>query len=286
MRLGRKNEQEPWTIERVLNWTRGFFEEKGIEGGRFDAELLMADALQVDRMRLYLDHHKPLSQDELKAIRERVRRRGQREPVAYITGQKGFWSLDLAVDSRVLVPRPETEGLVERALEVIDADKRLRVVDVGCGSGCITLALATERPQIHITGVDISEDALAVARLNAQADALRWNLAKRLLQDVDGVDVVVSNPIYSIGRWLMDDVRLFEPRLALDGGPDGLEVYRALIPQAAQRLNPGGHLLLEIGYDQGPDVAHLCSQTGLFESVEVFQDLAGLDRVVRAQRAD
>ena len=284
--------EAPWTIERVLNWTRGFFEEKGIEGGRFDAELLMADALKVDRMRLYLDHHKPLSQEELTAIRERVRRRGHREPVAYITGQKGFWSLDLAVDQRVLVPRPETEGLVERALEVIATESAIRVVDVGCGSGCIGLAIASERPEAQITGVDISEDALTVARMNAEkmgATQVKF-FQSDLLGQVEGpIDVVVSNPPYIPSATiptLMEDVRQFEPHLALDGGPDGLDVYRLLIPQAVECLASGGYLVLEIGFDQGLDVTGLCEQTGVFQSIETFQDLAGLDRVIRAQKCD
>lgn len=279
-----------WTIARVLEWTTTFFREKGLDSPRLDAELLIADALGIDRMRIYLDHHKPLLADELVAVRERVKRRGKHEPVAYITGQKGFWSLDLAVDRRVLVPRPDTERLVERALDRLKGRVAPRVVDVGCGSGAIALALAHERPDAEVIGVDRSPAALAVSRANAAAlglDRVQWQEGD-LLAGIDGpFDLVASNPPYIPSgdiAGLMPDIVLFEPHSALDGGPDGLDLVRRLIPEAADRLAPGGVLLVEIGHDQGAAVAALAEADGRFEGVAIVADYGRRDRVLEATR--
>lgn len=280
-----------WTIARVLDWTVGFFREKGIEQPRLDAELLIADALHVDRMRVYLDHHKPLHPDELAAVRERVRRRGRHEPVAYITGQKGFWTLDLAVDPRVLVPRPDTERLVERALARLTGREAPRVVDVGCGSGAIALAIAHERPDAIVVGVDRSPDALEVSRHNAAAlglDRVRWHLGDLLAEQRGPFDLVASNPPYIPSADiddLMPDVARFEPRAALDGGPDGLDLVRRLIPEAAERLVPGGVLLVEIGHDQGDAVRALAEADGRFEDAQIVADHGRRDRVLEATRS-
>lgn len=280
-----------WTIARVLEWTTTFFRDKGLDSPRLDAELLIADALGIDRMRIYLDHHKPLLADELVAVRERVKRRGKHEPVAYITGQKGFWSLDLAVDRRVLVPRPDTERLVERALDRLKGRVAPRVVDVGCGSGAIALALAHERPDAEVIGVDRSPAALAVSRANALTlglDRVEWREGD-LLAGVDGpFDLVASNPPYIPSgdiAGLMPDIVLFEPHSALDGGPDGLDLVRRLIPEAADRLRPGGVLLVEIGHDQGSAVAALAEADGRFEGVAIVADYGRRDRVLEATRA-
>ncbi|MCB9527059.1 MAG: peptide chain release factor N(5)-glutamine methyltransferase [Myxococcales bacterium] len=281
----------PWTIARVLEWTIGFFREKGIEQPRLDAELLIADALGVDRMRIYLDHHKPLHPDELTAVRERVRRRGRHEPVAYITGQKGFWSLDLAVDARVLVPRPDTERLVERAIERLKGRDAPRIVDVGCGSGAIALALAHERPDATVIGVDRSPDALDVSRANAAAlglDRVEWRRGDLLAGLAGPFDLVAANPPYIPSAdidALMPDVARYEPRAALDGGPDGLDLVRRLIPEAAERLTPGGALLVEIGHDQGPAARALAEADGRFEAVQIVVDYGRNDRVLEATRS-
>lgn len=280
----------PWTIARVLEWTRGYFEEKGIESARLDAELLIADALGVDRVRIYLDHHKPLRPDELAAVRERVKRRGRREPVAYITGTRGFWSIDLTVDPRVLIPRPDTEVLVERALKRLAEQEAPRVVDVGCGSGAIALSIAHDVPGAAVLGVDRSPDALAVSRHNAAAlgfDRVEWREGD-LLDGVEGpFDLVASNPPYiasaEVDR-LMTDVVAYEPRAALDGGADGLDLIRRLIPQAAERLRAGGALLVEIGYDQGDTVRALAEADGRFDAVQIVRDYGGRDRVLEATR--
>lgn len=280
----------PWTIARVLGWTREYFEGKGIESARLDAELLIADALGTNRMGLYLDHHKPLHPDELAAVRARVQRRGKFEPVAYIIGSRGFWSIDLAVDPRVLIPRPDTEVLVERALKRLEGQAAPRVVDVGCGSGAIALSIAHDVPEAVVLGVDRSPDALAVSRQNAAAlglDRVEWREGD-VLDGVEGpFDLVASNPPYiasaEVDR-LMPDVVRYEPRGALDGGPDGLDVVRRLIPQAAARLRVGGALLIEIGHDQGAAAQALVEADGRLGEVRVVQDYGGRDRVVEATR--
>lgn len=280
-----------WTIRRVLSWTTGFFERKSIESARLDAELLIADALAVQRMQLYLDIDKPLAPEELASIRARVERRGAYEPVAYILGTKGFWSLDLDVDRRVLVPRPETERLVELALAALgDVDDPV-IVDVGCGSGCVALALAEERPSAVIHAVDASADALAVARANGArlGKTIQWHHGD-MLAPVDGpLDMVVSNPPYiptADIEGLMPDVQQHEPMMALDGGPDGLDLIRRLVGDAAQKLRPGGALLFEIGSDQGASAKSLVEAHGAFGEVVVHPDYAKLDRVVSAIRLD
>jgi release factor glutamine methyltransferase len=280
-------DEGPWTIRRVLRWTTAFFKEKGLESARLDAELLIADALGIDRIRIYTDHDRPLHADELASIRERVRRRGRREPVAYILGHRGFHDLDLAVDARVLIPRPETELLVDLALKRLAGREAPLVVDVGTGSGAVALALAKARPDARVIATDRSPEALAVAADNATRNGVTNVEFRRgdLLGPVEETaDLVASNPPYiasaEVDR-LMPDVRDFEPRLALDGGPDGLAIIRRLIPAAHARLRPGGALLIEIGHDQGEALRGLLAG---WADVAVHRDLADLDRVAEATR--
>lgn len=290
----REPDDAPWTIRRVLRWTTGFFRERGIETARLDAELLIADALGIDRVRVYTEHDRPLNPDELAAIRERVRRRGQREPVAYIVGHRAFDDLDLAVDPRVLIPRPETEGVVEVALARLDARPEDAppplVVDVGTGSGAIALAVAKARPSARVVAIDCSAGALAVARANAERNGVTHVefLEGDLLAPLGDrrPDLVLSNPPYiptAEVDALMPDVRDYEPRLALDGGPDGLDAIRRLIPAAAERLSPGGGLVLEMGHDQAAAVRALCDAR--WTDVRVHRDLAGHERILEATRA-
>lgn len=282
---------QTWTIRSVLQWTQSYFKEKTLDTPRLDAELLIGDALKVDRVRLYMDLDRPLTDAELADIRERVRRRGKHEPVAYITGKRGFWKLDLAVDARVLIPRPDTERLVELAVEVLQGREAPRVVDVGTGSGAIALSIAQERPDAAVLAIDVSPDALAAAEANAVTAGLTNVAFAR--GDVLGPaqdfrpDVILSNPPYIPSReceTLMPDVRQFEPRLALDGGADGLVIIRKLVAQAGALLPVGGALLFEIGHDQGEAAAALVQVDGRFAEVAVVKDYGGKDRVVRAAR--
>ena len=276
-----------WTVLKVLQWTAGYFRDRGIEGGRLDAELLLSDTLQLDRVGLYLNYDRPLSAMELETFRAMVARRAKREPLQYIRGQAEFWSLPFTVNPAVLIPRPDTEVLVEEALQRLSGPGR--ILDVGTGSGAIAIAIAHERPEAKVEAVDLSPAALAVARGNAEANGVAERMTFSLgdLRQLQGAgyDLVVSNPPYIPSAelaGLMPEVREFEPLLALDGGNDGLSAYRLLAAQAGTLLKPGGWLLLEVGIGQAEAVTELLQVAGL---VEIFTraDYAGVARVVGGQ---
>jgi release factor glutamine methyltransferase len=275
---------ERWTVLKLLQWTADYFAGKEIESARLEAELLLAATLDLDRVGLYINFERPLEVAELKAFRERVRRRALREPVQYILGETEFWSLPFNVGPAVLVPRADTEILVEEALARIDGPAR--ILDVGTGSGAIAVALAYEKPELQVMAIDCSEPALVIARGNA----LRNGVAERvtcLAGDLAALpsgpfEMVVSNPPYiptTDLAQLMPEVRDYEPRLALDGGADGLNAYRQLAMQAGQVLTPGGWLLVEIGIGQAVDVSSLLKAAGMIE-IGQRNDYAGIPRVV------
>jgi release factor glutamine methyltransferase len=253
--------------------------------GRLDAELLLAHALGRQRIELYTDFDRPLTSDELDVYRELVARRARHEPVAYILGEWGFRRLTLAVDRRALIPRPETEIVAERALAHIDGIEQPRVLDVGTGTGAIALAIADEHPGAQVTAIDVSPDALALARENVS----RTGLAVELLQhDLRGglpggpYELVVSNPPYVEPgdlETLMPDVRDFEPRVALVGTGATEAIARA----AAEVLAPRGWLVLEVGDGQALATAALLDTEG-YVDVVTTPDLAGRDRVVEGRR--
>ena len=278
----------------IVAWIAGDLARRGVPSARLDAELLVAHALGTNRVGLYVRHDAPLTEVERAAAREVLRRRRAGEPVAYITGRREFWNVDLHVDRRVLVPRPETELLVEEALAALaDAAAPWQVVDVGTGSGAIAAVVASQRPAARVTALDVSAEALFVARENVT----RLGLADRIeLCEAEGsawlaerpasCDAVLANlPYIATGEFpgLQVEVREHEPRGALDGGPDGLRELRRVVPAAATALRPGGFLGLEIGADQGEAVPALCAAAGLVE-VAVRRDYAGLCRVVKARR--
>jgi release factor glutamine methyltransferase len=278
-----------WTILDVLVWTTARFGERGIASPRLDAELLAAHGLGLSRVQLYTQFDRPLDASELAGLRELVKRRQAGEPVAYITGRKEFWSLDLAVDARVLIPRPDTETAVEEALERLPTDATGRVADVGTGSGAIALALARARPGLAVLASDVSPEALAVARGNAERLALavtfvEGNLLAPLLP-LGPFDLIVANlPYVPTGEvpGLAAEVRR-EPALALDGGADGLDLVRRLVADAGEALVPGGALVLEIGAGQAAATAELLAAAGL-EDLRIRRDLAGVERVVSGRR--
>jgi release factor glutamine methyltransferase len=253
----------------------------GVDTPRLDAEVLLAHVLGVERARLVVEPDRPVEGAAVRAFQDAVRRRSvEREPVAYITGTKGFRRLELAVDPRVLIPRPETETLVEAAL---DLPRGTRVVDVGTGSGAVALALKDERPDLEVVGVDLSDDALAVARANAARLGLEVAFAQAdLLAGAGKAGAVVSNPPYvDDAAVLAPEIVRHEPALALRAGPDGLDVVRRLLPQAA--ATGATFLALEIGAGQALAVGELARGAG-FPRAEVRKDLAGIERVMVAWR--
>lgn len=275
----------------LVRLTAGYLKEKGVEGARLDAELLLAHCLGVPRIQLYLQFEKPLEDREVDAYRELVRRRARREPAAYLTGSREFWSLDLRVDARVLVPRPDTERLVEEALARATAAEG-HLLDLGTGSGAVALAFLSERPGWRAVGTDTSTGALEVAADNAQRLGLSERFEARqgdLFEPVSGevFDLVVSNPPYIPTAdidGLEAEVSRFEPRAALDGGPDGLCVIRRIAARAADHLVPGGTVALEFGVDQADAVRGILQKDGGFGEVSILDDYAGRPRVAAARR--
>lgn len=284
----------PWTIRRVLEWTTGYLKERGSESPRLDAELLLAHARGCPRIQLYTAYDEPLPDAVRATMRELVQRRAAAEPVAYLIGQREFFSLPFHVTPAVLIPRPDTETLVMEALNVLKPRAAPAVLDLGTGSGCIAVALAVNLPAARITAVDLSHAALEVARRNAA----RHKVADRV-QFLEGdlfdplpagarFDAIVSNPPYvRTGEIpeLQAEVRS-EPHGALDGGEDGLDTIRRIVDNAPSRLVPGGALLIECSPEQAAAVRGLLEQQGDFTSVGIRQDLSSQPRVVMARRKE
>ncbi len=282
-----------WTVRDVLGWTTERFTEEGLESPRLDAEVLLAHSLQVERMGLYLDMDRPLDPAERGRYRELVLRRLDRAPVAYLVGQREFWSRAFAVDSRVLVPRPDTEILVERALKLIEQVRAPRVLDVGTGSGIIAVTLAAERPDAEVLGVDISADALDVAAANARRHGadVRF-LAGDLLDALDAGEppfhLVVANLPYipQKDRAGLAPELAAEPPGALFVEGDGLGIISRLVRAAPRWLaHPDGALALEVGQGQAEAVRALLVEAGISEGVSIHRDLAGVERVVSGRLA-
>lgn len=270
----------PWTVLKLLEWSKRFFAERGIDSPRLDAELLLAHVLGLSRVRLYMEHDRPLLPDELAAYRALVKRRAAREPVAYLTGMRGFWTLDLECDRRALVPRSDTEVLVEEALKRLPLDHPVDVLDIGTGSGAVALAIKSERPSARVVATDLDPEALELARTNAKRLGLDIDLRQAdLLAGVpEQFGLIVSNPPYVAVRAEVDPEVAFEPPQALFAGPDGLDVIRRLIGEALAQLTPGGWLLFEHGFDQGDATRELLERAG-YEDVTTRKDYSGQDRV-------
>ena len=279
-----------WTIREVLDWTTKDFAARGIESPRLDAELLVAKALGTDRVGLYLDLNRPLVDEERSAIRPLVARRREREPVAYILGHRDFYGRRFKVTPDVLIPRPDTETLVEHALQCIPVDTACRVLDVGTGSGAIAVTIAAERPLALVTATDISDAALEVATENAGqlevASRIRFERAN-LLGGAEQYDVIVSNPPYiaqSEMLALQVEVREHEPVTALEAGEDGLDVVRALLAAAEPATATGAQMLIEIGAGQAASVVDFAAQNTAWQYVAVYPDLNRIERVVHLRR--
>jgi release factor glutamine methyltransferase len=283
-------QQETWTTLKILNWTKDYLSGKGIENARLEAEWLLCAATGLDRVGLYLNFDKPLIDTELAAYREMVSRRARREPLQHILGTQEFCGLDFEVSPDVLIPRHDTEALVHEAME--RAAEARSILDIGTGSGCIAVTLAKHLPNAAVTAIDLSDAALVVARRNAERNQVTVEfLQGSLYEPVVGrrFDLIVSNPPYIPTAdidGLEPEVRTGDPRGALDGGTDGLDFYRALIPGAIAQLNPGGWLLLEVGVGQARDVARLFREVPGYDDILTTHDPGGIERVVGSCRKD
>ena len=282
-----------WTIIKIIQWATSYLKKHDIDSPRATGEILLAHALGVRRIDLYLNHDQPLVADELKQFKVLIKRRIKREPVAYILGAKEFWSLELEVRKDVLVPRPETECLVEAALNLLPMDtgaQPQRILDLGTGSGAIVLALAAQKPQHIYFASDESIEALELACRNAR----RHNLSEKIrffasdwMRSLDptkeGFDMIVSNPPYIPSQVILElqpEINLYEPLGALDGGTDGLSCLRDIIGRGHHYLKTGGILLLEIAHDQQNDVYRIASNCDHYEDFNCTKDYSGYDRVV------
>lgn len=282
-------QQEKWDVLKILTWTKGYLADKGVENPRLEAEWMLCEALSLDRVGLYLNFDKPLSESELAAYRGMVARRGRREPLQYILGSQEFMGLDFLVSPAVLIPRHDTEVLVSEGIQ--RGGGAGSILDIGAGSGCVAVAIARALPQAKVCAVDISEAALAVARSNAEKNGAPVQFFQgSLLEPFAGrrFDMILSNPPYipaSELATLQQEVRGFEPLGALDGGTDGLDFYRAIVAGAPDHLNAGGWLLFEVGAGQAPEVLGLLKDGGLSADCFTALDPAGIERVVGGRLA-
>lgn len=286
--------EQPWTVARLLEWTTAHFASKKTDSPRLEAEILLAQAMGCKRIELYVRHEEIPGDEVRDRFRGLVRRKALGEPVAYLVGYKEFYSLSFRVSPAVLIPRPDTETLVDQALSELKskASPTPRLLDLGTGSGCLAIVLAKLLPTLGVIAVDLFQPALDLARLNAQThkvgDRIQFLLGDLFcpLKPAECFDLIVSNPPYiptaDIAN-LESSVRDFEPKSALDGGADGLDFYRRILRDASSRLNPGGSLMMEVGFDQAQSVLALARGRG-FEQVTTVPDRNRIPRVIVAKK--
>ena len=287
-----------WTVRRLLEWTPGFFGKKGVDSPRLSAELLLSHVLSVPRIKLYTDYDKTVGEPMLSRFRDLVKRAADHEPIAYLTGRAHFFSLEIIVTRDVLIPRPDTETLVENVLQTVRHQPGLeapRVLDLCTGSGCVAVALAKNLKAPTIVAIDLSPAAAAVAKQNVEALKLTDRVTVETgdlfepiskLVDAAPFHLIVANPPYIRSADVADldrSVRAFEPKLALDGGPDGLAIHRRILAKAPNHLEPGGLVFLEIAFDQGDAAKEMAEAFPAFENVRVLRDLGRNDRVLAMQ---
>ncbi|MDP9174055.1 MAG: peptide chain release factor N(5)-glutamine methyltransferase [Planctomycetota bacterium] len=287
-----------WTVQRLLEWTTPFFDRKGIESSRLSAELLLAHVLGVPRIKLYTDYQRAVGAQPLTAYRELVRRAAVQEPVAYLTGKAHFFNLEFIVSRDVLIPRPDTETLVENVIQLLRLETGLespRILDLCTGSGCIAASIAQNVKTSNVIATDISPAAVAIARQNVEklglagrVSVLEGDLFNALESMVDRqpFHLIVSNPPYiATGQiaGLDRSVKDYEPVSALDGGLDGLVIHRRILKEAPALLLPGGQIFLEIAFDQGALAKEVAAEYPAFERVRILKDYAGNDRVLAAK---
>jgi release factor glutamine methyltransferase len=288
-----------WTVRRLLEWTPGFFQKKGVDQPRLSAELLLAHVLNVPRIKLYTDFERVLDDRSLTQYRELVRRAVEQEPIAYLTGKAHFFNLEFSVTRDVLIPRPDTETLVENVLQTVRHQSGLetaRVLDLCTGSGCIAAAIAKNLKAVTVLAIDISEAAVAVANENIKqlglADRViveQGDLFEPLGRVVDPrpFDLIVANPPYIPSNQietLDKSVKDFEPLGALDGGMDGLIIHRRILQKAAEHLTAAGRVFIEIAFDQGAAMREIAAAHEAFEDARILKDYGGNDRVLTMKR--
>jgi len=291
---------QAWTIRRLLEWTTPFFTRKGVDSPRLSAELLLAHVLKLPRIRLYTGYENLIPENELATFRDLVKRAAEQEPIAYLTGTAHFFNLEFEVNRDVLIPRPETETLVEHVLQLVRNTpglERPRVLDLCTGSGCVAAAIAHHLKSSTVLASDNSASAATVARRNIQRLGLDGRVhieqgdlyeAVEKQVDIQPFDFIVANPPYIRSEEIAKldrNVRDYEPMAALDGGPDGLVVHRRIIAGAADRLVSGGRIYLEIAFDQGELARQVVGTAEGFEEVSVLKDYGGRDRVVSARKS-
>ncbi|MFN2341583.1 MAG: peptide chain release factor N(5)-glutamine methyltransferase, partial [Halanaerobium sp.] len=277
-------------IKELLNRSDQFLAERGIESSRLDAEVLMADLLDMERINLYVKYDYPLKSTEIDSYRQMIKKRAQRIPVAYITEKKEFMSLEFEVTEGVLIPRPDTENLVEQVIEYCRQNElqQPQIIDVGTGSGAIAVSLAHYLAEAKVVGVDLSTQALKIAKQNMEKhelsqrlSILKSDLLKEFIKrEIRGIDIIVSNPPY-ISKSEMEELPpevKKEPKTALEAGEDGLDYYRRLLPEAEKVLKNGGKIFLEIGYSQAEAVKNLFGEN--WSDIEVKKDYSENDRIV------
>ncbi len=288
---------EIWTIKKLLEWVSGYLEEKGVDSPRLSAELLLGHVLELERIQLYTLFDRAVDPPKLAQLRELVKRAGEHEPVAYLVGRCEFYSLPLTITPDCLIPRPETESLVEKAILFLrQRDGTQHVLDLCTGSGCIAAAIAKNVKEASLIATDISDAAMKVAaenieklKLAEKVKLLCGDLFDPIIEGLDAArfDLIVTNPPYVSEpeyKALDRNVKDYEPAHALLAGADGLDVYKRILEQVDDFLKPDGALMMEIGYAQGPAIGKLLENTGIFKTITIEKDFANNDRIAIAKK--
>jgi release factor glutamine methyltransferase len=285
-----------WTVKKLLDWITKYLDEKGVDSARLCAELLLGHVLGLERIHLYTNFDKPVSQSDLDQLHSLVKRAGNQEPVQYLVGKTEFYSMEIEVSTNCLIPRPETELLVEYAIEFLRSRQGPQLVcDLCTGSGCIAVAIAKNHPETKIIGTDICDKALTMADTNVkkhnlsdQIELLCGDLFEPLVPQLDKAkfDLVVSNPPYVSTKEyekLDKNIKEYEPSHALLAGVEGLDYYQKICSKIGEFLKGDSAVIIEIGYTQGQEVKDLIHNTGLFAEVQIIQDIHSHDRIVVAK---
>jgi release factor glutamine methyltransferase len=280
-------------ISSFSNWSKSQLAKAGLPSPRLDSEIIIAHALNISRTDLWKQNQRILTESEIEMVKKYMERRLNREPISQICGHQEFWSLDFVVDENVLSPRPETELLIETALNCIPSPTP-NILDLGTGSGVIAVTMAKEISKCKVSAIDIDPKALNIAKKNSVRHGVK-NCIEFICADLRTSDwsgcysLILSNPPYIKSEdieKIMPEVRNYEPKKALDGGVTGLDFYRSIIPMAVEHLEENGFLILEIGHDQANEVTALLNKFSCYQSIKVIQDYSGYDRVVKAQKTN